>query len=71
MKTRPSYLVIDTDRRVIVRTTQRWPTLYPGEIVVRVVIAIPETLIPQIQEFTVDELDAMVSVVPEEVELPA
>lgn len=71
MKTRPSYLVIDSDRRVIVRTTQRWPTLYPGEIVVRIALEIPEDLIPQVQTFTVEQLDAMVYVEPEEVEIPA
>lgn len=68
MRTKPAYLIIDSDRKTIVRSTQRWPTLYPGEIVVRVRLEIPDHLIPQVQEITVDDIDAMVRVEPVPIE---
>ena len=47
MKTKPAYLVIDTDRRApaIVRVTQRKPYLDAGEMTVRVEISIPDEAI--------------------------
>lgn len=48
MITKPSYLVIDTDRikPTIVRVTQTWPTLGPGEIAVRIQIEISDSIQP-------------------------
>lgn len=73
MKTRPAYIVIDTNGRqpTIVRSRQSWPALDPGEIVVRLSLEIPDELIPQVQEFTIEDLEAMVAVAPEVVEVPA
>lgn len=46
MKTKAAYLVIDAQRKTIVRTTMRWPTLYPGEFTVRITLDISDELIP-------------------------
>jgi hypothetical protein len=72
MKTRPAYLVIDTNGRqpTIVRTRQSWPSLDPGEIAVRIALEFPDELLPQIQEFTVDELDSFFTIKSEPVEVP-
>lgn len=61
MKTKPSYYVIRTDGRVpaVVRVTQTWPALSPGEIVLRLALDIPDSLVPQIQEIVLDDPDSM------------
>ena len=60
MRTRPAYLVIDADRARIVRSTQRWPTLYEGEFAVRIRLEIPEALVPNVvYDIEVDEPDAI------------
>lgn len=69
MKTAPVYLVIDTVSRRVVRSRQSWPALEPGEIAIRVAFNLSDELIPQVREFTLEELDAMFTV--EEVEVPA
>lgn len=62
MKTKAAYLVIDTQRRIptIVRTTQLWPALQAGEIVVRVALEVSDAAIPQAQVVVVDDPGAIV-----------
>jgi len=72
MKTQPAYIVIDTfgRRPTISHVRARWPTLYPGQIVVRLSLEIPDALLPQLQEIELDNLDAMaVAVTATEVEI--
>ena len=71
MRTRPAYLVIDADRARIVRSTQRWPTLYEGEFAVRIRLEIPETLIPNVvHDVSAEDPDAIYDVVAEAVPVP-
>lgn len=70
MKTRPAFLVIDTNglRPTIARVRQSWPPLEPGEIVVRVTIEIPDDLRPKLHEVVIDNpAMAAIGVEPEEV----
>ena len=46
MKTKPFYLVIDVESRTAKRVTQRWPSLYAGEIVARFQLEVPDETIP-------------------------
>ena len=46
MKTKPFYLVIDTETRTAKRVTQRWPSLYSNEIVARFQLDVPDHVIP-------------------------
>ena len=71
MKTQPAYLVIDTfgRRPTISHVRAKWPTLYAGQIVVRIAIEIPDALIPQIQQVVIEDLGAMtLAVEPVEIE---
>lgn len=71
MKTRPFYLVIDTNqpRPAVVRSRQSWPQLEPGEIVVRMTLEIPDSAMPNIQEIVIDDVDSMrYAVEPEPIE---
>lgn len=68
MKTRPFYLVINSETRRVVRSRTSWPQLEPGEIVVRLTLEIPESVIPQIQEIILDDVDA-IGIAAEPVEL--
>ena len=68
MRTRPAYLVIDADRARIVRSTQRWPTLYEGEFAIRIRLEIPEALIPNVvHNVSAEDPDAIYDVVAEAV----
>lgn len=46
MKTKPFYLVIGggTSRPTVRRVTARWPSLSPGEAIVRLSLELPDTL---------------------------
>lgn len=59
MKTKPFYLVINTDSRTVVRTRQSWPQLEPGEIIVRLVLEVPDELIPKAVEIVIEDIDAI------------
>lgn len=60
MRTKPAYLIIDVDRQAVVRSTQRWPTLYGGEIAVRVRLEVPDDLIPSgVYDIEIDDPDAI------------
>lgn len=68
MRTRPAYLVIDADRARIVRSTQRWPTLYEGEFAVRIRLEIPEAIIPNVvHDIRAEDSDAIYDVIAESV----
>ena len=64
MKTKASYLVIDKNRGTptIVRVTQSWPTLNPGEMAVRLRLEIPDSTFPM-HEIVIDEPAAMLEAV--------
>jgi len=68
MRTRPAYLVIDADRARIVRSTQRWPTMYEGEFAVRIRLEIPESIVPNVvHNVSAEDADAIYDVVAEAV----
>lgn len=76
MKTQPAYLIVDADpdrgRARIVRVTQRWPQLYPGEIIVRISLEIPDDLLPNVQEIEITDPDYVaIAVEGEALEIPA
>lgn len=74
MKTRPAYVVIDMEpgsggaTPLIKRTTTRWPSLEPGEIVVRLRLEIPDALLPRTQEIVVEDVSAIARAVAAEPE---
>lgn len=70
MKTAPAYLVIDTQGRrpTISHVRARWPSLYSGQIVVRLSLEIPDALLPQLQQIKLEDPEAMAIAV-EEVEV--
>ena len=76
MKTKPAYLVIDTHRHgapAIVRVTQRWPTLFGGEIAVRLSLEVPDEVMPSVTYWTTigDPTAIIVSAEPIPVEPPS
>jgi hypothetical protein len=71
MKTKPSYLVIDTyrPRPTIVRVTQAWPTLGPHEVAVRLALEIPDSLHP-VHEVLVEAPEAVLEAITVEANPP-
>ena len=67
MRTKPCYLVINTESRRVRTVRQSWPSLEPSEVVLKVAFEIPDDRLPQLEEFTLEvDDDAMrVAVLPE------
>lgn len=61
MKTKPFYLVVDITGRQprADRVRASWPSLEPGEIVVRLMLEIPDSVLPNVQEIQIDDLEAL------------
>lgn len=70
MKTRPSYVIIDTRARkgpTIVRVAQEWPYLQPGEIAIRFAVEFSDELLPRAHTVVVEDPDATIVAIPEAV----
>lgn len=61
MKTQPAYFVINTNGRRprVDRVRASWPSLEPGEVILRLALDIPDSLVPQLQEIVLDDPDSM------------
>jgi hypothetical protein len=72
MRTKPAYLVIDTYGRTptISHVRASWPRLEQGQIVIRVAIELPDSLLPQVQTISVEREDEAARVELLEVEVP-